>query len=223
MRKASRPYSSFPRTWSAATLVISWLLLLQGCNICVWLPGPGTIGVTRKWYITKGPLAFSNEQPIGAILVPSDTNLIGLDVIINNTTLPIDMNVSPADQTMLLNELISRNLFNPQSQAVVFFRTTAPITISPNDTGEWRIYFSGSPFSNGSIIAAGTTASDLANGFPLTNFKVFEDKLSGAEIPLLNVRGLVVFVILLGAAGLTAVRRRSSRGHQARGAGARIA
>ncbi len=142
------------------------------------LPDGSTItGIVRSWPSPDVAASFE-DNVIGAIV--ADTG-VSISIFATQTCEPVLLNssVDSGHQQLLTDVLLSDELYDPATQTLWFYQTSAPISVDASSTGSVSIVLDGGVIiSTGLLIGVATTETDLNDGLPLSNLQVTVDDLS---------------------------------------------
>ena len=205
-------------------VVAAWLGIFavsSGCGPCSWSKDPITCECWRVWPIkTNSGAQVTADRVVAAVVVRNAAaSFDAADLTVNGGKIPTDTSVSASHQILLANEMSARGLYTAGTDAIMYFRTTSPMTLRNTDAGLVRLRLPGNwsqpaSFPGPLVIPCGAAAEmDLNNGAPLTTFQSLVDNTAagGGGVPLLDDVALVVFaLILLGAGGFLIHRFRTT-------------
>ena len=190
---------------SICLLLVIVVTFIPGCSKgeCQWVPGG------REWRFSA--LGLFSGRVIGCVTLDQSITLDAVQVKLIHTIIPIDTMVSPLHKTTITNEMLSLGLFNPATESIYFYRTTAPVTVSSGNHG--RMLFT---LNGGQIVTVGRMNGlaarevDVNVGNPIPNAVITEDYLGPIATPTVTEWGLIVLSATLVGVGIVCIRRRQT-------------
>lgn len=182
---------------------VAMLVLLSGCGTWIVVitfdipTGRLTIALAKVFGEAVGPVT---DRPIGAIVVPNGATVADAQFTINGSPVDVEQNVSQTHRDQLQAKLECELFFDPATEHIEFYQTTAPVTTDFTDDFEFSLQ---PQYCFGSFAYAGSTEATLDACNPVLGCGDQCDIVTGEEIvecgavPTVSEWGLVVMTVLL--------------------------
>ncbi|NJO15382.1 MAG: hypothetical protein HC877_06440 [Thioploca sp.] len=125
-----------------------------------------------------GTLTTGEEKIIAVLVAPTDITVESFKVELNSNLVDVDSAVSSEHKEIITEELASRQLFNLQSNSLLFYQTTSSILANKGDVARLVMSLNGGERVENGILTIGFITENELNSGSATHLITMEDDVS---------------------------------------------